>query len=198
MQIAKHMGASIVMGSSTNEGRRAQLKEFGCDLAIDTSRSQVAGQGQGSDRRQGRRPDRRPGLGRRDNQNMEAAAILGRIVNVGRLGGMKGEFNFDLHALKRIDYIGVTFRTRTPDEVRAIVKSASCRPLAGHRSGQAAPADRQDLPAVAGGRGAGAHEGQRPLRQDRPGGVIFCWGRATKGECEFAEVARLPRCRHTV
>ena len=58
------------------------------------------------------------------NQNLAAAAILGRIVNVGRLGGMKGEFNFDLHALKRIDYIGVTFRTRTPDEVRAIVKAA--------------------------------------------------------------------------
>ena len=54
------------------------------------------------------------------NGNLEAAAILGRIVNVGRLGGMKGEFDFDLHALKRIDYIGVTFRTRTPDEVREI------------------------------------------------------------------------------
>ena len=56
------------------------------------------------------------------NANLEAAAILGRIVNVGRLGGMKGEFNFDLHALKRIDYIGVTFRTRTPEEVREIVR----------------------------------------------------------------------------
>jgi NADPH2:quinone reductase len=56
------------------------------------------------------------------NGNLEAAALLGRIVNVGRLGGTKGEFNYDLHALKRIDYIGVTFRTRTPDEVREIVK----------------------------------------------------------------------------
>jgi len=54
------------------------------------------------------------------NMNMAAAAILGRIVNVGRLGGMKGEFDFDLHALKRIDYIGVTFRTRTAEEVREI------------------------------------------------------------------------------
>src|SRR5579863_2320457 len=36
MQIAKHMGASVVMGSSTNDGRRARLKEFGCDVAIDT------------------------------------------------------------------------------------------------------------------------------------------------------------------
>ena len=54
------------------------------------------------------------------NGNLEAAALLGRIVNVGRLGGMKGEFDFDVHALKRIDYIGVTFRTRSPDEVREI------------------------------------------------------------------------------
>ena len=34
------------------------------------------------------------------------------------------ERNFDLHALKRIDYIGVTFRTRSPEEVRDIVTAA--------------------------------------------------------------------------
>jgi NADPH:quinone reductase len=57
------------------------------------------------------------------NQNMKAAAVLGRIVNVGRLGGFKGEFDFDLHAMKRIDYIGVTFRNRSLEEVRAIVRA---------------------------------------------------------------------------
>ena len=54
------------------------------------------------------------------SQNLEAAALLGRVVNVGRLGGMTGGFNFDLHALKRIDYTGVTFRTRSLDEIREI------------------------------------------------------------------------------
>jgi len=54
------------------------------------------------------------------NGNLEATRILGRIVNVGRLGGNKGEFDFDKHALKRIDYIGVTFRTRSAEEVREI------------------------------------------------------------------------------
>jgi NADPH2:quinone reductase len=54
------------------------------------------------------------------NNNMKATAIRGRIVNVGRLGGAKGEFDFDLHALRRIDYIGVTFRTRSVEEVREI------------------------------------------------------------------------------
>jgi NADPH2:quinone reductase len=53
---------------------------------------------------------------------MQACALLARIVNVGRLGGAKAEFNFDLHALKRIDYIGVTFRTRTVEEVREITR----------------------------------------------------------------------------
>ncbi len=37
MQIAKLMGASLVMGTSTNTERRARLTEFGCDLAIDSS-----------------------------------------------------------------------------------------------------------------------------------------------------------------
>jgi NADPH:quinone reductase len=120
MQIAKLMGASLVMGTSTNPQRRARLKEFGCDLALDSSdpdwpeavKKATGGKGVNLivDLVSG-------GVA---NQNLEAAAILGRIINVGRLGGMKGEFNFDLHALKRIDYIGVTFRTRSLDEVREI------------------------------------------------------------------------------
>ena len=56
------------------------------------------------------------------NGLMKAAAVLGRIVNVGRLAGAKSEFDFDLHAMKRIDYIGVTFRTRSIEEVREIVR----------------------------------------------------------------------------
>jgi NADPH:quinone reductase len=36
------------------------------------------------------------------NGNLQAAAILGRIVNVGPLGGAWGEFDFDLHAMKPI------------------------------------------------------------------------------------------------
>src|SRR5262245_25472042 len=38
LQIAKLKGARFVMGTSTNEGRRALLKDFGADLAIDTTK----------------------------------------------------------------------------------------------------------------------------------------------------------------
>ena len=122
MQIGKLMGASLVMGTSTNPARRARLNEFGCDLAIDSSNPKWPEEVKKATG--GKGVDLIVDLvsGGVANQNLEAAAILGRIVNVGRLGGMTGEFNFDLHALKRIDYIGVTFRTRTPEEVREIVK----------------------------------------------------------------------------
>lgn len=53
---------------------------------------------------------------------MQAVKVLGRIVNIGRLGGNTGEFDFDLHGRKRIRYIGASFRTRTPDEVREIYR----------------------------------------------------------------------------
>ena len=120
LQIAKLMGAAVVIG---------------------TARTPTAGHGLGNSAPTWRsiRPIR-PGTRKRSkatggkgldlivdqvsagvmNQNMQAAAVLGRIVNVGRLGGFKGEFDFDLHALKRISYIGVTFRTRSVEEVRTI------------------------------------------------------------------------------
>jgi NADPH2:quinone reductase len=120
MQIARMRGAALVIGTSTNAERRAQLGAFGCDFAIDTTQAEW--------------PDEvKKATGGKGvdlivdmvsapvaNGNLAAAAVLGRIVNVGRLGGNTGTFDFDLHAAKRIDYIGVTFRTRTLDEIREI------------------------------------------------------------------------------
>src|SRR5215469_12525884 len=120
MQIAKLMGASRVFGTSTNAQRRARLGEYGCDVAIDTTDPTWPDQVKKAT--DGKGVDLIVDLvsGGVANGNLAAAAILGRIVNVGRLGGMKGEFDFDQHALKRIDYIGVTFRTRSIEEVREI------------------------------------------------------------------------------
>jgi NADPH:quinone reductase len=120
MQIARLMGASLVMGASTNAERRARLKDYGCDLAIDSS--QPGWPDEVKKATGGKGVDVIIDLvsAPTANQNLAAAAILGRIVNVGRLGGTKGEFDFDQHAAKRIDYIGVTFRTRTLEEVREI------------------------------------------------------------------------------
>jgi NADPH2:quinone reductase len=121
LQIAKLKGARLVVGTSTNAARRARLKEFGADLAVDTTQPNWSEEVQAATDKKGVDLIVDQVSASVANENMKAAAILGRIVNVGRLGGFKGEFDFDLHALKRIDYIGVTFRTRSVEEVRAIV-----------------------------------------------------------------------------
>jgi len=120
LQIAKVMGAALVIGTSTNAARRARLKEYGADLALDTSDPNWPAEVKKAT--DGKGVDLVVDLISAGvmNGNLEAAKLLGRIVNVGRLGGMKGEFDFDKHALKRIDYIGVTFRTRSAEEVREI------------------------------------------------------------------------------
>ncbi len=120
LQIAKHLGAGLVVGSSTNPARRARLADFGADLAVDSHDPAwpeavlAATGGKGVDLvvDQISAPTSRGSL--------QATRILGRIVNVGRLGGATGEFDFDLHAARRITYVGVTFRTRSLDEVREI------------------------------------------------------------------------------
>jgi len=120
MQIAKGLGASIVIGTSTNAKRRDLLTEYGADIALNSADAswvesvQQATQG---------------GVdlvidmisGKTVNQSLAATRVLGRIVNVGRLGGAQDVFDFDLHAMRRIDYVGVTFRTRSVEEVRDIV-----------------------------------------------------------------------------
>jgi len=122
LQIAKLMGAGLVIGSSTNPERRARLKEFGADMTIDTSSKGwvdevlAATGGKGVDLIVDQVSASVA------NDNLRATRVLGRIVNVGRLGGTRGEFNFDLHAAKRITYVGVTFRTRTAEEVEEITR----------------------------------------------------------------------------
>jgi NADPH2:quinone reductase len=120
-QIAKLSGAKLVLGSSTNAERRARLTGFGADLAIDTSDPEwvqqvlAATDGNGVDLLIDQLS------GSFANGNLLATRIGGRIVNVGRLAGDNAPFNFDLHALRRITYVGVTFRTRSAGEVARIV-----------------------------------------------------------------------------
>ncbi len=119
-KIARLVGASRVIATSRDAVRREQLKPYadvvvdpreagrfadsvlkatdgiGVDLAID----QVSGNSV--------------------NTLMAVTRLEGTIINVGRLGGQQADFDFDLHALRRIRYIGVTFRTRTVEETGAI------------------------------------------------------------------------------
>lgn len=117
MQVAKELGAGLVIGTSTKKDRRERLKAFGADFVIDSNATDWADQvlnivdGRGVD------------LsidflaGPLINEHMRAVKIAGRIVNVGRLAGDSDTFDFDRHALRRIQYFGMTFRTRSAENV---------------------------------------------------------------------------------
>jgi len=120
LQIARLMGAGKVIGTSTDAARRARLTEFGAALALDPSEPdwhQRILQATGD---KGVEVIVDQVTGAQFAQTMQAAALGGRIVNLGRLGGAGGTFDFQLHALRRLSYVGVTFRTRSIEEVRRL------------------------------------------------------------------------------
>src|SRR5258707_2428302 len=113
LQIAKIMGAKLVIGSSTNDVRRARLKDFGADLAVDTRDATwpdavlAATSGKGVDLVVDMLS------GPVVTQTMKATAVLVRIVNMGPLSGMQAETDFDLHPRPRMSLIGAAFWPRT-------------------------------------------------------------------------------------
>ncbi|HEX5007672.1 MAG TPA: zinc-binding dehydrogenase [Hyphomonadaceae bacterium] len=124
LQIARARGAALVIGTSTNAERRARLTEFGAHLALDTNDPGWVQQVRDATGGQGVDAVIDQVTGSLASQTLHATKVLGRIVNVGRLAGNQAEFDFDIHARRRITFIGVTFRTRTREEVREIVRKA--------------------------------------------------------------------------
>ncbi|MFO1327592.1 MAG: zinc-binding dehydrogenase [Rubrivivax sp.] len=120
MQVARVLGAGLVIGSSTQALRRSRLADFGAHHAVDTTDAHWAEQvlqltgGRGVDLLVDHL------AGPLLNDAMRATAVGGCIVNVGRMAGETAAFDCDLHSLRRIRYQGTTFRTRSADEVGAI------------------------------------------------------------------------------
>ena len=120
LQIARLLGAGRVIGTSTDATRRARLTEFGADLALDPNAPDWHERILEATRGKGVEVIVDQVTGPQFAQTLQSAAIGGRIVNLGRLGGAGGAFDFQLHALRRLSYIGVTFRTRSVDEIRRL------------------------------------------------------------------------------
>lgn len=122
LQVSRLLGAGKVIGTSTKADRRARLADFGADVALDSNDPGWADKvlaltdGKGVD------------LlvdflaGPLINDSLRATRIGGRIVNVGRMAGETGTFDFDLHSMRRIQYLGMTFRTRSVEEFGTIAE----------------------------------------------------------------------------
>ena len=120
LQIAKNLEAKMIIGTSTKPEKFDRLKQLGADIVVNSKDPKWSEEvldktnGEGVDLI----IDQLSGY--TVNQNMLATKIKGNIINVGRLAGGPSEFNCDIHALRRINYKGVTFRTRSLDEIRNV------------------------------------------------------------------------------
>lgn len=121
VQVARLMGASQVIGTSTSAERRERLLGLGADLVVDSRAEDWTAQVLKATRRKG--VDLLVDLlaGPLVTPNLLVTKIGGRMVNVGRMAGENGHFDFDLHSMRRITYVGVSFRTRSAAEITEVI-----------------------------------------------------------------------------
>jgi len=125
VQVARALGAGLVMGTSTSPAKLERLAGLGLQTGIYSPGQDFAQAvldatgGRGADVIIGNiGGPTLPG-------DIRCAAVRGRIVNVGRLGGRTGEIDLDEHARKRLRLLGVTFRTRTVEEHAEVARRAA-------------------------------------------------------------------------
>ncbi|MFC9664083.1 zinc-binding dehydrogenase [Nocardia sp. NPDC127606] len=123
IQLARVLGAGRIYGTTRSHTHARALDNIGLDELINTSDVCFADRvldltaGKGADVVL----DHVGGPYLEDN--IRVASIKARIVSVGRLGGTKGTLDMEELARKRVELIGVTFRTRSDDEKFAIVRA---------------------------------------------------------------------------
>jgi len=119
LQIARFLGGKPVIGSSRSEAKLEKLKAYGMEVGV---RAGDAGSIRDATGKKGVDVLIDSVGGGTLQANLEAMAVLGRMVSVGRLGGNTGDIDLDLLAFKRVKLIGVTFRTRSKEERIACVR----------------------------------------------------------------------------
>jgi len=146
MQIARFWGATPILGTSGTPEKLAALTVHGLDRGINYRTENfaesvlAATQGTGVDviiDHVG---------GSHFHDNMRCMALRGRLVSVGRLGGRMGELDLDFLALRRLQLIGVTFRTRTLEERIAVTQRCATDLLPALADGQLQPLVHRTFP----------------------------------------------------
>ncbi|WP_336881513.1 zinc-binding dehydrogenase [Rhodococcus globerulus] len=121
--LAQVLGAGRVFGTTRSHSDSPILRGLGLDELIDVSQTNFVDRileltaGSGVDVI----IDHVGGPYLEDN--LRAAAITARIIGVGRLGGATGTLDMEELARKRVEVIGVTFRTHSDEEKFAIAQA---------------------------------------------------------------------------
>ncbi|MFF3376610.1 zinc-binding alcohol dehydrogenase family protein [Streptomyces sp. NPDC002680] len=117
VQLAKALGASQVVATTTSAGKADALKSLGADLVVNTASENLAEAvaavtgGAGADLTLDHVG------GRLFADTFLATRVGGTVVNVGRLAGPESTIDLNQLSFRRLRVLGTTFSVRTPDEL---------------------------------------------------------------------------------
>ena len=120
-QIARHLGAGLVMGTSGSQDKLAAMRRYGVDVGIDYKAQDFAKAV--LDATQGAGADVILDLvgATAAAGHIASAAVKARWIQIGRMGGAVAQIDLNELSRKRLRLIGVTFRTRNVDEFADLI-----------------------------------------------------------------------------
>ncbi len=145
IQVSQYLEVGTVIGTGISDDQLERAKDFGLEVGVNVKTSNFVDAvtqstaGKGADVIMDM-----VGAGVLAG-NIEAAALGGRIVSVGRMGGFVDSIDLNELALKRLALVGVTFRTRSIEQKQQIrdemlgdlgehMRSGALRPVVDERS----------------------------------------------------------------
>jgi NADPH2:quinone reductase len=143
IQIASLMGARPVIASSRSAAKLDKVSQFGVDVGIDASRDDQVAAVMAATGDKGVDIIIDTVGGPLFEANMQSLAVKGRLVNIARLGSATAQIDLTQLWLKRLQLIGVTFRTRTEQERLECIQACARDMLPFLRAGRVRlPVDR--------------------------------------------------------
>ena len=138
-QLARHLHASHVVGTSTTAAKLAAMRDWGVDVPVNVREQDVAAVVHAATAGAGVAVIVDAVGGAAAADNLAAAAIGGRWISVGRVDGKSAQIELNEFARKRLALIGVTFRTRSLFERIEVVERFVRSVLPALASGAIAP-----------------------------------------------------------
>lgn len=121
VQIAKLLGASRILGTTRDPAKAAPLRDLGLDAIIDTRQDPAFADRVMTETGGSGVPVILDAIGTGAlPEDLKCAALAGRIVLLGFLGGNTETLDLDIISRHRLSLIGVSFRTRTLEDRQAV------------------------------------------------------------------------------
>lgn len=139
VQLAKALGASLVVGTTTSDAKAPSLRALGADVVANTRSEKLVDLVHGATGGVGVDVVLDHVGGALFADLLAATRVGGTIVNIGRLAGRQSSIDLDQLSFRRLRVQGTTFSVRTPEEVGDVYAALVPEVLAAVADGRVRP-----------------------------------------------------------